>query len=87
VLLNFVLQQVCLQHKVAAEVEERNDIKVKEEEMEDASVVALAPHEGSTFDVPQQAIEEFVQQQQVEDAPVGVVEVDVEEEEDECAIV
>jgi hypothetical protein len=39
--------------------------------MEDTTVVALAPHEESNFNVPQHAIEEFVQQQEVEDAPVA----------------
>jgi hypothetical protein len=29
----------------------------------DASVVALAPHEETNFNVPQHAIEEFMQQQ------------------------
>jgi hypothetical protein len=63
--LIFVLQQLCLQHEVAAKVEDKNDIKVKaEEEMEDASVVALPHHEESSFKVPQHAIKENVQQQQ-----------------------
>jgi hypothetical protein len=49
----FVPQQLRLQHEFAAEVEEKNDVKVnEEEEMEDASVVALAPHEESNFNVP-----------------------------------
>jgi hypothetical protein len=83
-----MLRQLCLEHKVAVEGEEKNDIKVKEEEeMADASVVALAPHGVSNFNVPQHAIEEFMQQQHVEVAPVGVVEAVVGEEEDECAIV
>jgi hypothetical protein len=60
-----------------------------EEEMEDASVVAPAPHEDSNFNVPQHAMEDedVQQQQQVEDAPVDVVEADVGKEEDEGAIV
>jgi hypothetical protein len=48
---------------------------------EDTSVVALAPHEESNFNVPQHAIE------QVTDAPMGVVKAVVGEEVDECAIV
>jgi hypothetical protein len=85
--LIFVLRQLWLQHQVVLEVEEKNDITAKEEEeMEDAMVVALAPHEEPNFNVPLHAIEEFMQQQQVEDAPVGVVEADVAEAEVECAI-
>jgi hypothetical protein len=76
-LLIFVSWQLCLQHKVATEVEEKNDVKVnEEEEMEDASVLALVPHEESNFNKTQHAMEEDVQHQQVEDAPVGM-EVDV----------
>jgi hypothetical protein len=76
----FVLWQLRQQHEVVAEVEEKNDVKVKEVEMEDASVVALAPNEESNFNVSRHAIDEFVEQQQVEDALVGVVEADVGEE-------
>jgi hypothetical protein len=84
----FVPQQLRLQHEFAAEVEEKNDVKVnEEEEMEDASVVALAPHEESNFNVPQHAMEENVQQQQVENAPVGVVEAVIRKEEDDCTAV
>jgi hypothetical protein len=46
------LQQLCLPHEVAAEVEEKKDLKVKEEEMEETLVVTLAPHEESNFIVP-----------------------------------
>jgi hypothetical protein len=55
--------------------------------MEDVSVVALPPHEESNFNVPQHAIEESVQQQKMDDALVGVVEVDVGRAEDECTVV
>jgi hypothetical protein len=80
--LIFVLQQLRMQHAVVAEVEEKNDIKAREEDdTEDTSVVALAPHEESNFNVPQHAIE------QVTDAPMGVVKAVVGEEVDECAIV
>jgi ABC-type phosphate/phosphonate transport system substrate-binding protein len=83
-----VLQQLHLQHEVSDEVEAKNDVKVtEEEEMEDASVVALAPHEESNINMPQHAMEEEVQHQHVEDAPVGVVEAYAGKEEDECAAV
>jgi hypothetical protein len=86
--LIFVLRQLCLQHEVSVEVEEKNDVKVKEEEeMEDALVVALAPHEESNINVPQHAVEENVQYQQVKDALVGMVEAHVGKEEDECAAI
>jgi hypothetical protein len=69
--LIFVLRQLHLQHMVAGLVEEKNGVNDKgEEEMQDASVVALAPHEESNFNVPQHATEEFMQQHQVDDAPV-----------------
>jgi hypothetical protein len=80
--LIFVLWQLCLQHEVGAELEEKNYVKVKEEKE-----MALAPHEESNFNVPQHAIKEFMQQQKVEDAPTGMVEADVGEEEDEFAVV
>jgi hypothetical protein len=55
------MRQLCLQHKVSSKVEEKNDVKVKEEEeMEDASVVALAHHEESNINMPQHAMEEDV---------------------------
>jgi hypothetical protein len=46
--------------------------------------LALAPHEESNFNMLQHAMEEDVQHQQVEDAPVGVVEADIGKEQDEC---
>jgi hypothetical protein len=59
--IGYDMRQLCLQHKVSSKVEEKNDVKVKEEEeMEDASVVALAHHEESSINMPQHAMEEDV---------------------------
>jgi hypothetical protein len=59
--IGYDMRQLCLQHKVSSKVEEKNDVKVKEEEeMEDASVVALAHHEESNINMLQHAMEEDV---------------------------